>query len=462
MTDTDLERRLRDMRLADLPSGSAGRPIDTARAWRDFQALRSRSVAIRHRTMTAAALVVVAATAIAFPALAGSRSGNRPPHPGASSSLPASTRSYPGAVAARFQLSGVTAVIGDAGHAWVLRAIGQPGAATTYQLAGINLQTNSIMFRTNLGRQQPAIASGAGRVWLTTPFGQARGQIVRVDLATGHVLSTVHLAAGRCDALSFGSGHLFAHCEVNGPARTAFWRINPVTQRAYQLTGALRGSISSVVATPQALWYVVNDTRISGLQNIDGNPQRVTARDPGYQVVSPGAQGLVYDETLRGSIWALSGGEELAQIDSYTGHVVRYFTYRNYDPARAGGLDFLTTGGGWLWFLDNGYPFSGALRVSEATGRPAGGVAVLLLIRGDRGVEFLTLFHVVAAGERKDDPDLHGAFLGERRAGGGHGCKCEQGERTTKKPNDHAEPPANASLGHFTPETTRTLSNDAA
>ena len=375
MTDTDLERRLRDMRHADLPSGVTGRPIDTARAWRDFQALRSRSATIRRRAMTAAAIVVVAAAAITVPALAGSRPGSPPPQPGASSSRPASTRTYPGAVAARYQLSGVTAVVGDAGHAWVIRAIGQPGGATTYQLAGISLRTNSIMFRAGLGRQPRAIAEGAGRVWLTTPFGQARGQIVRVDLATGLVLSAIHLAAGRCDALSFGSGHLFAHCEANGPDRTAFWRINPVTQRAYRLTGTLRGYISSVLATPQALWYVVNYTRISGLQNIDGNPQRVTARDPGFQDASP-AQGLVYDESSRGSIWALGGGEKLARLDSYTGRVVRYFTYRNYDPARAGGLDFLTAGGGWLWFLDNGYPFSGVLRVSEVTGRPAGGVAI--------------------------------------------------------------------------------------
>jgi hypothetical protein len=373
MTDTDLERRLRDMRLADLPSGAAGRPIDTARAWREFQALRSRSTAIRHRTMVAAAVVVVAATAIAFPALASIHSRGPRPQPSATGSLPPSTRNYPGAVAARYQLSGVTAVVGDAAHAWVVRAVGPQGGAPAYQLAGINLRTNSIMFRANLGRQPRAIAVGAGRVWLTTPYGQARGQIVRVDLATGQVLSTVHLAAGRCDALAFGSGHLFASCEVSGPARTAFWRINPVTQGAYRLTGTTRGYTGSLVAAPQALWYVINYTRISGLWNVDGNPLSITTHDPGYQDASPGAQGLVYDA---GSIWALGGNEKLAQIDVASGRVLRYFTYRNYDPARAGGLDFLTAGGGWLWFLDNGYPFSGVLRVSEATGRPAGGVAI--------------------------------------------------------------------------------------
>ena len=386
MTDTDLERRLRDLRQADLraagkvtgPGTGTGtaRPIDTARAWRDFQALRSRSAVIRHRAVAAAVLVVAAAAAITVPALAGSRPGSPSPRPGASGALPGSIRTYPGAVAARYQLSGVTAVVGDAGHAWVIRNVGQPGEAPAYQLAGINLGTNTVMFRIGLGGQPRVIASGDGRLWLTTGKGQPQGQIVRVDLATGQVLSTIHVAAGPCDALSFGSGHLFASCEVNGQGRTAFWRINPVTQRAYQLTGTLGGYISSVVATPQALWYVVNDTRISGLRNIDGNPQRVTARDPGYQDASPGTQGLVYDPSSPGSIWALGGGEKLARIDTFTGRVGRYFTYRNYDPARAGGLDFLTAGGGWLWFLDNGYPFSGVLRVSEATGRPAGGVAI--------------------------------------------------------------------------------------
>jgi hypothetical protein len=374
MTDTDLERRLRDLQLSDLPSGTAGRPIDTARAWRDFEELRSRSAAIRHRAMAAAAVVVVAAIAIGFSAVGGSRSGTRPPQPAASKSFPPSTRNYPGAVAARYELSGVTAVVGDAGHAWVIRNVGPPGEASTYQLAGINLQTNSIMFRAGLGALPRAIASGDGRLWLTTENGQQRGQIVRVDLATGRVLSTVHLAAGRCDALSFGSGHLFASCEVGGLARTAIWRINPVTQQAFRLTRTIRGYTGSFTATSEAsVWYTVNYSRIAGLTNTDGNPQPVRARDAGYQDQASGWPGLAYDS---GSIWALSSGERVTRIDAFTGRVTQVFTYRNYDPSRAGGLDFLTAGGGWLWFLDNGYPFSGVLRVSEATGRPAGGVPV--------------------------------------------------------------------------------------
>jgi len=183
----------------------------------------------------------------------------------------------------------------------------------------------------------------------------------------------IHIAAGPCTAISFSSAHLFASCNVGGARRNAIWRINPVTQQVFRLTGTLHGYISSLTAAPRGLWYVVDFSRIAGLTNTGGNPQPVTARYAGYQTVSPGGPGLAYDS---GSIWALSGGERLIQIDALNGRVMQVFTYRNYDPLRAGGLDFLAAGGGWLWFLDNGYPFSGVLRVGETTARPAGGVAI--------------------------------------------------------------------------------------
>ncbi len=256
-------------------------------------------------------------------------------------------------------MSGVMDVVGNSTEAWAVRAVGQPGTTTTYQLVGMNLQRKAslldadqdfgfgapIMYRVNLGPEPRAIAAGAGRVWLTTPYSQAGGQIVRVNPAS---------------------------CNVGGVRRNAIWRINPVTQQVFRLTGTLHGYISSLTAAPRGLWYVVNFQRIAGLTNTGGNPQPVTARDPGYYL-PPGGQGLVYDS---GSIWVLSGGERLTQIDALNGRVMQVFTYRNYDPSRAGGLNFLAAGGGWLWFLDNGYPFSGVLRVGETTARPAGGVAI--------------------------------------------------------------------------------------
>jgi sugar lactone lactonase YvrE len=374
-TDADLQQRLRKVWLADMPPALAGRQIDTKKAWREFEALRSRSTVRRRRAFATAAIAVVTGSVFAFPALTSRHQSTAPaPRPAVSASIPTALHSYPGAVAAKMSMSGVTALVGDALHAWLVRAIvPPPGLRTAYQLVGIDLSTKRIMFRTDLGARQPAIAAGGGRLWLATSYGQARGQIVRLDLTTGKILSSIHLHASACTHLTFGSGHLFAACSDVRSTGTEFWRINPATEQAFRLTSPVHGLISSLVAAPGTLWYLVNDRSIRGLTNVGGNPQPLAVRDPSYYQTLPGGQGLVYGD---GSLWALSGGERLARIDPDTGRVVRRFTYRTYDPGRAGGLDFLTAGGGWLWFLDNGYPFSGVLRVSEVTGRPAGAVSI--------------------------------------------------------------------------------------
>jgi hypothetical protein len=369
MTDTDLEQRLRDLRQADMPPSSTRPPVDTAAAWREFQALRSRSVTTRRRSLVGSAIAAAAAIAIAIPALTGTSNGGRPT-PTTSNQVPASPHTYPKAVVARIPLSRVMEVVGDAGHAWAVRAVGQPGLVTTYQLVGIDLRTNSIMFRTPLGKQLPAIAAGDGRLWLTTPYGQARGQIARVDLATGQVLNMIRLPASQCSRIAFAAGRLFAACGINGAPGTQIWRIDPVTERTRSLAGPQYGGVFSLVATPDSVWNV----RVSGavrLIDMAGHSRTVHVT-PRYQVIA-GTQSVVYGD---GSVWVLGDGERLARFDPVTGQLLSRYTYRNYDPGRAGGLDFLTAGGGWLWFLDNGYPFSGVLRVSESTGRTAGGVRI--------------------------------------------------------------------------------------
>jgi hypothetical protein len=370
MTDTDLEQRLRDLRQADMPPSSTRPPIDTAASWREFQALRSRSVTTRRRSLVVAVIAAAAAIVIAFPAFTRPSNG-RAPQPRVGNTIPATPHTYPNAVAARIPLSGVLDVVGDAGHVWVVRSSGVPGETGNYQLVGIELRTNSIMFRKSLGRSYPAMAGGDGRLWLTTGGGQADGQIVRVDLATGKVLSTVHLHAGPCTDLAFSSGRLFAACAPPTGAGTELWRIEALTERANRLTGRLLGGVSAPVATPDALWYARFGT-IIGLVDLSGRPHSVLVRGKQYVAV-PGSQALVYGD---GSIWVLRGQERLARINPNTGQVIQTYGYRNYDPRRAGGLDFMTAGGGWLWFLDNGYPFSGVLRVRESTGRPAGGVRI--------------------------------------------------------------------------------------
>jgi RNA polymerase sigma factor (sigma-70 family) len=375
LSDEDLQGEIGKLWLAEMPAALARRQIDMRKAWREFQALRARSGTRRRRAIATVSVAAVVGGVFAFPGLTSRHHPiSPPPRSKFSIRIAVAPRSYQRAVAARMPMSDVAAVVGDAAFAWVVRAIvPPPGLRTAYQLAGINLRTGKIMFKTKLGSGEPGIAAGGGRLWLTTQYGQARGQIVRVNLTTGKVLSSIHIAAGVCTHLAFGSGHLFAACGDGRSGGTAFWRINPATEQAVQVTSPVRGFISSLVAAPGTLWYLVNDWRIRGLTNINGNPQPLSVRDPGYYQPMPGGQGLVYGD---GSLWALSGGERLVRIDPDTGRVLRRFGYRNFDPARAGGLDFMTVGGGWLWFLDNGYPFSGVLRVSEATGRPAGGVSV--------------------------------------------------------------------------------------
>ena len=346
--------------------------VDTARAWREFEALRVRWRAARQRHLTAGiaiATVAVAAVAIAYPVLA-----RRPPV-GQSHRRPVagSVTTYPRAVVARFDLSGVTSVVGNSVQAWAVRTVGQPGAAPTYQLVGMDLQKNDVLYRRNLGRKPWAIAAGASRVWLTTPYGQAGGQIVRIDPATGRVVRTLHLPAGRCTDLLFGSGYLFATCGPAGPGQTELWKINPVSGQAFRL-GSARGLMSSLVAAPDAVWYLANFSRLGGLLRATASQsQPVTVQLPSSHGTPTRWSALAYDS---GSVWVLGDDERLARIDAATADVLALYTHRNYDPAGTGGLDFLTAGGGWLWFLDHGYPSSGVLKVSEATGRPVGSVPI--------------------------------------------------------------------------------------
>jgi hypothetical protein len=384
--------------VAAVINGSAGRPpgagigggsagpgvsdepfdVDTDRAWREFEALRARRTAARRRDLKALiGVAAIVAVAIAYPLLTSRRHANhasRAPRPPPVTLTPPA---YPHAVVARLSLSGVISVAGVSAQAWAIRQIPrtitseQPAAASTYQLVAIDLGTNDVTYRLNLGRRPRAIAAGAGRLWLTKPGGQAGGQIERIDPASGRVVQTLHLRAGSCSQLSFSSGQLYAACTA-WPAGTGIWAINPASGRAVLLGNPVRGLVVSLVAAPGAVWYAHDYTRLGGRTRSSGRPIAVQG-GPKYiqNPATPGTSGLAYDS---GSIWALGIQERLIRIDEFTGKVLDTFNYRNYDPTRAGGLDFLTAADGWLWFLDNGYPFNGVLRVNEDTGQPAGGI----------------------------------------------------------------------------------------
>jgi streptogramin lyase len=369
MTDTEMEQRLRELGRADTPPSSTARPIDTAAAWRELRALRSRSVTTRRRALAAAAAIVVAILGIAVPVLSRYDHGGSGPATGTGP-----VKTYPDAVVGRLPFSNVESLAGDAGHVWVIRMFGAPVMPATYRLTGVDLRDNSVMFTTNLGKDLPSIAVGDGRLWITTPRGQGRGQIERLDLATGQLLSTIHLPAGPCQQIAFSGGRLFAACSRTGSPGSDLWSIDPVSQQPSRLAGPMPGRVISLTAVPGALWYT-RTQGVMGLVTTSGRPHAVQLPKAWYKYVDyVGAQlSVAYDD---GSVWLLRSGELLARLDPRTGHIQKRFSYRDFDPRRAGGLDFLTAGGGWLWFLDNGYPFSGVLRVSETTGRPAGGVRI--------------------------------------------------------------------------------------
>ncbi len=281
---------------------------------------------------------------------------------------------YPGAVVATIPVSGVISVTADAHQAWVVRAIGPPSFdVTRYQLVGIDLRTDKITLRVSLGRQSGAVAAGAGALWLTTPDGRARGQLERIDPATGRVVARLHLPAGECGSLTYGAGYFVANCQNLRPRDSEFFRIDAATGRMDWRSGTVTAGIGAVAVGPRAVWYAANFSQVKGFVIVGGRTRAVSAPAPGYELSYTGNQSLAYGD---GSFWELSASERVLRIDPVSGQVIRVYRSRGYDPAQAGGLDFLTIGSGSLWFLDDGYPFSGVLRVSMATGRSLGGVIV--------------------------------------------------------------------------------------
>jgi DNA-directed RNA polymerase specialized sigma24 family protein len=348
--------------------------LDIDRGWREFEALRARRTAARRRNLKALiAVAAVVAVAIAVPLLASSGHASRP---APRQLVRLGSPNNPNAIVARLGLSGVISVAGDSAQAWVIRQIPrsitveQPAAASSYQLVAIDLRTNDVTYRLNLGRRPRAIAVGVGRVWMTTPAGQEGGQIERLDPASGRVVQKVHLRAGSCSQLSFSFGQLYAACTA-WPAGTGIWTINPFSGRAVLLGSPVRGFIVSLLAAPSGVWYVHNYASVGGRVRSSGRPIGVQGPKFVRTLASPGTGGLAYDA---GSIWALGSKDRLTRIDELTGKVLDTFSYQNFGMSPACGLDFFTAADGWLWFLDSGCPFSGVLRVSEDTGQPVGGI----------------------------------------------------------------------------------------
>jgi len=286
---------------------------------------------------------------------------------------PARTRVYSGALV-RIPVSGVLSLVADGPSAWAVRAYDQNAAGGgLYQLVRIDLRTNKVTLRVNLGSQPQAVAAGGGEVWLTTSNGQRLGQLARLDPATGRVIATAHLPAGPCDLVTIGSQSLWTECARGGATAMAdLLRLDPRTGRVTGQAGPVLGSIRSISAVPGGIWYTDLHTDSYALLRAGPTVRSIKVRIPALVVKFASPQPMVYGQGL---VWALGIDESVAKMDLATGRVVRLYTHRTYDPGRAGGLDYLAVGDGSLWFLDDGNSFGGVLRVSIATGRPLGAVA---------------------------------------------------------------------------------------
>jgi hypothetical protein len=374
MTDTDLEQRLHELRVADMAAQRAGQRVDTARAWRELRRLRSRRNRNRRVLAVAVAITAAAAIAIVVPALRSSPSAGsgsrRPSEPATGSTRgPGAVRMYPGAIVARIPLGGVINLVGDSAQAWAIRAR-EPLGTGNYQLARIDLRTNKVTLRSDLGRRPELIAFSGSALWLTTHFGQAQGQLVRLNPATGKVVATLHLPAGRCTGLAYSGGQLLAYtggqlwatCEVTGNEHD-FFRIDPATGRVDWRAGPAPDQPGPMAATPRSIWYASYASGLRGLIDQGGRARSVTVHDLAFPTSFAYTNELVYGD---GAIWAITGDESIARIDPATGRVTRIYTYRMYDPRYNGGLQILTVAQGSLWLSDG----LRVLRVSMATGRP--------------------------------------------------------------------------------------------
>lgn len=267
--------------------------------------------------------------------------------------------------AVRIPVNRVVDVAGEGAYLWAIQSLGTP-SRPRFELVKISVPTSTVTLRTGLGKDDQAVAAGAGTVWLTTPFGRVHGQLERIDPVTARVVKTVHLPAGTCDAaLAFSAGGLLAQCRVGSPG-AAFFLLNPLTGSVLWRSAKLTDLTGSFAADPGAVWYTTS-SGVSGIIGFGRHSRAVTVTNP------PGVSlGTVQDLTYGdGFVWVLTGDESVVKISAATGHVVEVYWFGGYSPRYLRAIDALAIGAGSLWLLA-GSDGGSVLGFSTADGQPLG------------------------------------------------------------------------------------------
>src|SRR5262249_13849553 len=160
-------------------------------------------------------------------------------------------------------------------------------------------------------------------------------------------------------AMSYGAGHLWVVC--NGSSRGRFIeRIDPLRGRVDARTPVVPGSGDEwIIAGSMGTWYSTDAIKTTKVDPSGRRLDRLTVNDAGKMSTLNGAQPTMG----AGALWVLSHDETIAKIDPATGRIVRYFTYRAFDPTYTAGAESLVVGFGSLWVMS-----PDLLRLSQQTG----------------------------------------------------------------------------------------------
>jgi len=239
-------------------------------------------------------------------------------------------------------------------------------------LIRIDMRTNKVTLRVHisglLSRAPTLLLSGRGKLWLaaTTPAGI--GRLIAINPSSGRVIARLD-HGGTCDlvnqglyvpVITFGAGYLWAICHTAFGGRYAA-RIDPRTDRVDARTPVIRvGGNEWIVAGPQGAWISSDISKVTKVDPSGTRLDHMFINDYSYPFTLTGAQ-LTWGA---GALWALTDDETVVKIDPTTAHIVRFFTYRAFDPNYTFSADRLVIGFGSIW-LEGG----SLLRLSATTGR---------------------------------------------------------------------------------------------